>query len=88
MKVLYISRAEFERRWLLPAYRLNDSVVAWECATCGNLFSIPVGDAERSNHVLPPQHIEREFRQHNCELQLTHQFSDAESSLAGKRRGT
>ena len=29
MKVVCISRAELERRWLLPAYRLNDAVVAW-----------------------------------------------------------
>lgn len=75
---LSISRAWLDRRWLLPVYRLNNSPMAWECAVCGKLFSISVMDAEASGTLSPPPHIDREFRLHNCELQLRRQFSDAE----------
>ncbi len=68
--------AERQRR-LMPVYRLNNSVMAWECAVCGKLFSISVADAERAPTRLPPPHIEREFELHNCELQISRQFSQA-----------
>lgn len=64
-----------ERRWLMPVYRLNNSLLAWECAVCGKLFSISVADAESSATRFPPAYIEREFRLHNCQLQLSRQFS-------------
>jgi hypothetical protein len=65
-----------ERRWLMPVYRLNDAVMAWECAVCGKLFSISVADAEHTASRFPPAYIEREFRLHNCELQLSRHFSE------------
>jgi hypothetical protein len=71
------SRFAERQRWLVPVYRLNNSLMAWECAVCGKLFSISVADAERAATHLPPPHIEREFELHNCELQLSRQFSQA-----------
>ena len=75
LRVIPVSQA-VERRWLMPVYRFNNSVMAWECAVCGKLFSISVTDAERAPTSFPPAYIEREFRLHNCELQLSRQFSE------------
>ena len=71
------SRVVERQRWLVPVYRLNNSLMAWECAVCGKLFSISVADAERAATRFPPPHIEHEFELHNCELQLSRQFSQA-----------
>jgi hypothetical protein len=71
-------RPVMERRWLVSAYRLKDSVLAWECVICGKLFSLSVADAERSTRRFPPPHIEREFRLHNCELQLSRELSETD----------
>lgn len=67
-----------ERRWLVSAYRLKQSVLAWECVICGKLFSLSVADAEKFPCRFPPPHIEREFRLHNCELQLSREFLEHE----------
>jgi hypothetical protein len=77
MKVFSISRAGVERRWLMPAYRFGNSLMAWECALCGKLFSISVEEAQ-SAAQLPPPYIEREFRLHSCELQLCDRLTDVE----------
>ncbi len=61
----------------MPAYRFGNSLMAWECALCGKLFSISVEEAQ-SAAQLPPLYIEREFRLHSCELQLCGRFSDVE----------
>jgi hypothetical protein len=66
----------------MPAYRFGNSPVAWECAVCGKFFSISVAELESATQ-LPPQNIEREFQQHNCELQLSDRFSDVELYYVG-----
>jgi hypothetical protein len=77
LRVVPSSRS-VERRWLVPLFRLNNSVMAWECAACGKLFSISVADAESAATPFPPPHIGREFELHNCELQLSRQFSETD----------
>ena len=61
----------------MPAYRFGNSLMAWECALCGKLFSISVAEAQSAAQS-PPPYIEREFRLHSCELQLCGRFSDVE----------
>ena len=78
MKLFPMSRAGIERRWLKPAYRFSNSLMAWKCAVCGKIFSISVAEAEASGTQLPPPHIEQEFRLHSCEIQLRDRFSDIE----------
>lgn len=70
MKVLWISDAVVQGRHLAPAYRLNHSVLAWECDVCGKLFCISVAEAECAPTQVPPHYLEREFGVHSCELQL------------------
>jgi len=55
---------------------INNSPIAWRYDLCGLLFSISVADAERSNNLLPPAHIKREFRVHSCRLQLSRKFRE------------
>jgi hypothetical protein len=76
LKVLSISRTAVDRRWLIPAYRLNIFPMAWECTVYGKLFSVPLTEAEQATDPSPPTHIEREFRLHNCELQFRRHFHD------------
>ena len=59
-------------------YRLHETPMAWKCAVCGKLFSITVQEAVQSPTQLPPPYLEREFRLHNCELQLLGRFYDIE----------
>jgi hypothetical protein len=82
VRVFAISRADVEKRWLKPAYRFSNSLMAWQCAVCGKIFSITVAEA-RSAAQLPPPHIEREFGLHSCELHLFDRFSDVELYYVG-----
>ncbi len=82
MRLFPISRAGVERRWLMPAYRFSNSLMAWQCAVCGKIFSIPVAEAKQLAQ-LPPPHIEREFQLHSCELHLFDRFSDIELHYVG-----
>ncbi len=75
VKVLWISEAVAQGRHLVPAYRLKQSVLAWECDVCGKLFCISVAEAEYSPTQLPPPFLEREFGLHSCELQLNQDHS-------------
>jgi hypothetical protein len=70
LKVSSLSRALLDRRWLVPRYRLNDSLIAWECSVCAKLFTLSVEEAEQADSLQPPPCIHREFRVHNCELHL------------------
>jgi hypothetical protein len=78
MKLHSISGGVYDWRRLMPAYRLHETPMAWKCAVCGKLFSITAQEAVQSPARLPPLYLEREFRLHNCELQLFGCFSDIE----------
>ncbi len=78
MKLFSISRAAVERRWLMPAYRFQSSLMAWECSVCGKLFYISIEEAEVFSTQLPPPHIEQDFQVHSCELHLRGRFPDME----------
>jgi hypothetical protein len=66
MKRFPMSALGVEKRWLRPAYRFSNSLMAWQCAVCEKIFSIAVEEA-RSTAQLPPPHIEQEFQLHSCE---------------------
>jgi hypothetical protein len=78
MKLHSISGSVDNSRWLRPVYHLHETPMAWKCAVCGKLFSITVQEVAQSPAQLPPLYLEREFRLHNCELQLFGCFSDIE----------
>jgi hypothetical protein len=59
-----------ERCRLVPAYLLNTSPMAWECAACGKLFWLRVEEAAGLNELCAPRQIEQEFNCHGCELHL------------------
>jgi hypothetical protein len=82
MKLFPISASGVEKRWLRPAYRFSNSLMAWQCAVCGKIFSITVEEA-RSAAQLPPPHIEQEFQLHSCELHSFDRFSDVELYYVG-----
>ena len=82
MKLLPISRAGIEGRWLRPAYRFSNTLMAWQCAACGKFFSISVAEA-RSAAQLPPPYIERQFRLHSCEHHVRDRFSDIKLYYVG-----
>ena len=75
MKRFPMSALGVEKRWLRPAYRFSNSLMAWQCAVCGKIFSITVEEA-RSAAQLPPPHIEQDFQLHSCERHLFDRFSD------------
>jgi hypothetical protein len=67
-----MSRALVDRRWLIPVYRLDTFPIGWECTVCSKLFSISAEEVAKATDLFPPAHVEREFRIHNCELQMRH----------------
>jgi hypothetical protein len=80
-----------EKRWLIPTYCLNDSPLAWICSVCAKLFSIPIEEALEATDVSnPPAQVEREFRRHNCKLQLRRYFPDPNvwSAVSGSQEET
>jgi hypothetical protein len=78
LTVSSLSRALLDRRWLVPRYRLYNSLIAWECSVCAKLFSLSVEEAEQADSLQPPPCIHREFRVHNCELHLGQCSPDAD----------
>jgi hypothetical protein len=73
VKLSVVYPAVAQRR-LIPVFRLDSVPIAWECAACGKMFVLPLQEAYAQWFRLPPPHIDREFRIHNCELHLRESY--------------
>ncbi len=66
-------------RGLVPSHLYRSRVMAWQCSVCRKMFSLRLDEAERQDGLRPPEHIEREFHMHSCQLVLVSEYEKSDA---------
>ena len=69
---------------LVLAYALTDSAVAWRCSVCQKLFVLTLDEAMQRQRFTPPEHLVKEFDQHQCCAVLSRRFEIVQMRKAGR----
>jgi hypothetical protein len=68
-------------RILIASHFYGEKILAWQCSVCGTIFCRTLDETACDREITcqgynRPEHIEREFRVHNCEFALARRQQD------------